>query len=226
MVCPKCGHEMSADSEFCMNCGNKVPKLELELKKDERNKTKINRKMIFSILAVCIVVTIACGVGYFHQKNLKSPIEGVSQKVYVQGMEYLDTMETTPVKNLTMKYISAHKEEKLDELYAQVEGVDFKIELGKKPTEEELYFAEVIDKFWESWVICYGHESVISEYKDSDAQAIQMFASMYKGIVSTFEDEIAEAKSMLKSANDYSDMQEVYATLENLWNEENEEAEE
>lgn len=223
MVCPKCGHEMSEDSEFCMNCGNKVPKLEIELKKDKIN--KINGKWIFAILAVFVVAIAVCSAWYIHQKNLKSPIEGVSQKVYVQGMEYLDAMETATVKNLTMKYISVNKEEKLDDLYSHIEGVNFEIELGKKPTEEELYFAEVIDKFWESWVICYGHESVIAEYKDNDAQVIQMFASMYKGIISTFEDEIAEAKSMLKSANDYSDMQEVYEKLENIWNEENEEAE-
>lgn len=241
MKCPNCGHNMSDDSDFCMNCGNKVQRFAAEpikiLKDSFRcrkcgkelqtgsvfcpncgaNQKKLNGKIVTIAVSIMIMVIIVISGICIYNISLKSPIEGVSQKIYSQGMEFLDSMESASVKKVTMEYVSKHMDEDMDDLYSGVDGVDFNIDLGKNPSDEEIYFAELIDQFWKSWVICYGHESIISDYEDSDDTSIQMVTSMYKGLVSEFKDEISEAKDVLKKADSLSDMKSAHDILENIW---------
>lgn len=245
MKCPDCGHEMSSDSDFCMNCGSKVAKVEYEFSNGnlpgnkhtkvcnkcnkeiaygsvfcpscgaKQNNTRI--KYIFISVAIVLLIIFLCIGITIHNRNLISPIDGVSQKVYTQGMEYIETMESASVRKATMAYVKSCKEDEMKDIHNHIDGVDFNIELGKNPTEEEIYFAKLISKFWESWAICYGHESIIAEYENSDETGVQMAASMYKGIVSGFKNDISEAKDILKKADDYTDMQKAYRVLEDIW---------
>ncbi|MCC8023709.1 MAG: zinc ribbon domain-containing protein [Clostridium sp.] len=242
MVCPKCGHKMSADSDFCMNCGSKVEKkigfIQTDVIVEKKMKCKKcgneipcesvfcpscgtnlqkNNKKILILGGITLFLLIGVVVAFFHQKNLKSPIEGVSKKVYEQGKEYLNTMESASVKKKVMLYVSEHKDENMDELSDQIEGVDFHIDLGRKPTEEEKYYSKLIEKFWESRCICYAHDSLIAEYENSNETAVQKASSLYKGIVAGFEDKISEAKDELSKAKDKKGMKKAYDTLDNIW---------
>ncbi len=197
---------MQDDFDFCTNCG----------KKHKRN----NVIGIFVGLAGAILVVSAVFALTIIQKNsLKSPIEGVSKRVYVQGQEYLEKMDTDNVKKVVMQYADsdANSSVPMKEIHEHIDEVDFEVNVGKDPTNEEIYYAKVIDKFWESKSICYAHRAIMAQYKNSDESAEQMAATLYKGKVSDFEDSIDEAREVFEKALDMEDMEEAYQILDSIW---------
>lgn len=206
-ICKKCGKQLDNKSIFCPSCGEK----------------QVIRKkvpLLVSVIIVVMILLLATGINVYIN-SMKSPIEGVSKKIYLQGMEYLETMESSTTKEAVTKYALNNEDEKLNDIYLHIDTVDFQVELGNKPTEEEIYFAKVITKFWESWAICYSHESVITKYEDSSATGVQIATSIYKGLVSEFKDGIAEAKETLKEASNISGMKKSYKILTDIWDGDN-----
>ncbi len=59
MYCKKCGAELPNDSTFCINCGGKLDNVANPTSINVQNKTKKNKKTIFSIV---LVVAIICGI--------------------------------------------------------------------------------------------------------------------------------------------------------------------
>lgn len=243
MICKNCGYKMQDDSDFCMNCGIKVGKESTEAKQvssralfstkckkcgkeipigsvfcNACGTKQTNTKIKVRIGVVIIVVMMAIIIGVMiHNNNLKSPIEGVSEKVYMQGQEYLEEMESSSSKKKVMEYVNNNTNEPLNDIHKNIDSVTFSLDMGKKPSEEEQYYSDLILKFWESYTICYAHEAIIAEYEDSDEAATQMVISMYKGIISEFKDQIAEAKEVLENADSMDDMREARRILEEIW---------
>ena len=91
------------------------------------------------------------------------------------------------------------------------------LDLSVRATDEEKLYAEIIQKFWESWAICYAHESIIASHENNSDVATKMAVSVYKGVVSDFVEDIHEAREKLEKAETFEDMQNVYNVLENIW---------
>lgn len=204
LVCRKCGKRNPDAFVFCPECGEK-------LRKGHKRTYLIGgiALVLFVSLAICLVAL---------QKNsLKSPIEGVSKKVYDQGQEYLEKMDSSDVKEAVAEYVDSNPKTKLNEVYKYIEGVDFSVETGEKATAEEIYYAQLIDKYWESKAICYAHEAIMAQFDESDITAVQMASTMYKGLVSDFEKSMDEAEEVLKKASAIDDLEEAYQILEDIW---------
>lgn len=200
--CKRCGKQNQLGALFCSECGSSLKK---------RN---------WSYTVVCSVICLGLVLGTAlvaaHRNSLKSPIEGLSKKVYDQGLEYLEKMDADEVEDAIIAYAGSHKGEQLNKVYVHA-GIDFDLDLGKKSTDEEQYYAKLIRKFWESKAICYAHKAIMGEYQDYDETAVQMATTLYKGIVSGFEDGIDEAEKELKEASDLSDMENAYRILDEIW---------
>ena len=199
--CIKCGRKLSEKQKYCPACG--------------KNQDKLKSKILYCILSI-LVILVLCLVVFACHKRRQSPIEGVSNKIYNQGMEYLVAMESSNTKNIVISYASKNSDVSISQMYLQVDELNFQINLGKKATDEEEYFSKLITKFWQSWAIVYSHESIIEEYESSHGTEIQVPVTIYKGLVSGFEDKIYIAKEKLTKAAELSDMQEVYEILENM----------
>lgn len=239
MICKQCGANIPDDSDFCMNCGVRIiPSISVHKSKSLHNEMfqcykcgkpnykearfctecgcRLKRKntpiLIGFLLVICAFVVLTI----IHINSLHSPIKGVSQRIYNQGQEYLDKMDTPTIKNAISNYINSNTGEQLNNVYNNI-GVNFNIELGNHPTPEEIYYAKLINKFWESKAIYYSHEAIIAKYKDRDEIVIQMANNIYKGIISTYKDSIDDAEKELKKASSMSDMETVNQMLDEIW---------
>lgn len=246
MICQKCGFNMQEDSDFCMNCGAKVEKNEKEQQKIIMNQTingsacpqcgknnpvgsvyclqcgeklkrnKVGKVAAGIIIVIIIILTAVCLLAV--QKNhRKSPIEGVSKKVYEQGQEYLEKMDTSNVKDVVEQYVILNPDVKLNEIYLHIESVDFTVDVGKNATAEEIYYADLIDTFWKSKAFYYAHEAIMAQFIDSDDTTTQMVATLYKGMISDYEDSIEEAEEILEKALSIEDMEKAYQRLDSIW---------
>ena len=204
MFCPKCGHEIPDGVLYCPACGRKVR----------------SRRVLWILLGLVAVILVAAAGRFgwrYYQDSLKSPVEGVSYEVYTEGMEYLRLMETATAKEIVMDYVAKHPKEPWNEMPGHIREIDFSLQLGKHPTEQEVYYDKVIQKFWQSSVVCYGHAEVISGYEEEDNGIIQMTLAVYKGIVSDFREGITEAKEVQHSARTMKDLREAYRILDDIW---------
>lgn len=198
-ICPECHKEISSTTIFCPECGMRIK--------------KSKKSVIIGFIAISIVV-IVCIFGFMIQsKSQKSPIEGVSQNIYDQGMEYIELMETSTVKNKVISSAKKMDDIPMKDIYLKIDEVNFEIDLGKNPTIEEKYYGQIISKFWQSWVICYTQESTIED----DNEDIKMVTAMFKGVVADFKEKIGEAKEKLKKSKNYKDMEETYEILDDIW---------
>lgn len=200
--CKKCGKQNRMEALFCSECGGSLKKR--------------NWNYVVAGAVICLAVFLGAVLVVVHRNSLKSPIEGVSKKVYDQGWEYLEKMDADEVERAVIEYASSHKGEQLNKVYDHV-GIDFDLDLGKNPTDEEQYYAKLIQKFWESKAICYAHKAVMEKYNDYDETAVQMATTLYKGIVSGFEDGIEEAEEVLNKALDIKDLEKAYRILDEIW---------
>ncbi|MBR5648840.1 zinc ribbon domain-containing protein [Pseudobutyrivibrio sp.] len=230
MKCNKCGSNMPDDSEFCMKCGTrlkkeyKCPSCGIEVSGDTvfcpNCGKRINKNKTFPIklIVAALIVALAFIVGIIILfQSQTSPIKGVSKDVYDQGMEYLDDMKSTKMKEVTMGYTLEHMDVPMVEIYKVVDAVSYEVDVGKSPTEEEEQYAALIMKFWKSWATCYAYDSIILEYEDSDDKTMKMAVSMYKGMVSEFEESIVKAEDILRTADDISDLEQANMILDGIW---------
>ena len=168
------------------------------------------------IIAAIIALAVICLI--FVQRNkLKSPIEGVSKKVYEQGQICLEKMETSSTRDAVEQYVKANPDVRMNEVYSHIESVDFIVDVGKNATAEEIYYADLIGEFWKSKAFYYAHEAVIAQFIDSDDEATQMVVTLYKGMISDFADSIDEAEEILEKALTIEDMEKAYQKLESIW---------
>ena len=204
LMCPKCGKNNPFGSIYCLQCGEKL----------KRN--KVGKVAISIIIAAIIALAVICLI--FVQRNkLKSPIEGVSKKVYEQGQICLEKMETSSTRDAVEQYVKANPDVRMNEVYSHIESVDFIVDVGKNATAEEIYYADLIGEFWKSKAFYYAHEAVIAQFIDSDDEATQMVVTLYKGMISDFADSIDEAEEILEKALTIEDMEKAYQKLESIW---------
>lgn len=198
--CSKCGAAMPEDSLFCPKCGDK----------QSRQSRWKNYLIVGLAVAVAIVIIIIILIG----RPVQSPVAGISQSVYDQGQDYIELMKSNKCRDKVISYAKDHTNTQFNEMYKHIEGVDFELDLGKKPSQEELYYAKVINKFWESWCIIYTHESIISNYNDAK---YKVAVSVYKGILSDQEKKIHDAEELFVNADDMEDIEEAYNILDEVW---------
>ncbi len=165
------------------------------------------------IIAICLLSLIGASFSIVYFRNQRSPIEGVSKKIYVQGMDYINDMNSDEVRGRVFDTAQKHKDIALDELYLYVEGVKFQVDLGKKPTYEERVYSELITKIWQKKAKYYAHEYVISEYENVNMDAIQMAVATYKGVISELYDSILESEYVLRKATSLKDLEEAYEII-------------
>lgn len=210
LICNKCNKPNPLNSEFCSSCGYRFKRA---------NSISLDKKyyVIFGAVLIAIICIVLGGI---YKSSLKSPIDGVSKKVYIQGQTFLRQMDTENVEKAVDRYLDDHTDESVNDIYKHVPGVNFQIELGKNPTVEEVYYSQLIDKFWMAKATCYCHRSLMKEYEENDNDGVQFALTLYKGIVSDFETGIKNAERQLDNAKNLSDMEDAYDTLDNIWDSE------
>lgn len=178
-----CKKNNPVGSVFCSSCGYKF--------------NKKNRKPLYFIIGIVVGLVLLLAFIIAYKNSLKSPIQGVSKKIYEQGQSYLNQMDTPAVESAVAKYLKKHSDESVNDISHNISGITFEINLGKNPTVEECYYAELIDKFWEAKATCYAHRAILAQYADDDSEGVSIALSLYKGIISDFEDRIKQAKRKL-----------------------------
>lgn len=78
MFCKKCGHNISDDAIFCMNCGTKAESKELKIT-ISISSTKIVKILIGACVAIILIIAVLLSIRQYNN-SLKSPIEGISKK--------------------------------------------------------------------------------------------------------------------------------------------------
>ena len=95
MICKECHSDVSEEALFCPKCGkslyedNGTDAAGLKL---TSNKKIHNKKGI--IILLVILATAVCAGAYFYKEANASPIQGVSKQTYINGMNFLDEINS------------------------------------------------------------------------------------------------------------------------------------
>lgn len=95
MICEKCQSDIPEESLFCPKCGTSLYAVN-DLDDDSASsKKKTNNKRLIIVLAVIAVFSMAVygSIRYYIEMNT-SPIQGVSKQTYINGMNFLDEIQS------------------------------------------------------------------------------------------------------------------------------------
>lgn len=201
--CKNCGKINSVKEVYCSNCGQKL-----------KNN---NSKLSLIIISVFLLIAALLATIFIYKKSIVSPIQGVSKKVYEQGILYLNEMDTTSVKEAVYDFLEEHYDIPLNEIAYKMTTVNFSVDIGNRATDEEIYYAKLIEKFWKSKAICYAHEVLVDGFEKNDNESIQEILVIYKEMLSIFYDQIEHAEMVLNGATEIKDLEEAYQILESIW---------
>lgn len=196
--CPKCKNDLPHSAKFCPNCGEK-PGLSKKIK-------------ILSLIGGSFVVVLAIvGFIFININAQKSPIEGVSKKVYEQGMQYLEDMNSDVVKEYVVEFMESNYEMPLGQVADNITEVSFQLELGKNPSSSEVVFNDIINEIWRNKCIIYVQESLLETIsEDTDSSSVNIAATIFKGVIYEQKDKLKDAADSLKAASTYDDLVSVY----------------
>lgn len=197
LKCRKCGNLLPAGTKFYPNCGTKTGALK--------------KQGLIGIICGCVALVLVVTVIMVININArKSPIEGVSKKIYAQGMQYLEDMNAEAVKEEVAEFISDNPDVKMNEIAGRLTDISFKLDLGKRPTDSELAFNEAVNKIWEVTCVCHAQEALLETItKDMDSDSVQIASLIYKDIISEQKDKLQDAVDALESAEDLEDLNSV-----------------
>ena len=196
--CQKCRNDLPYGAKFCPNCGEKSG-LSKEIK-------------VLSIIGSSLVVVLAIiGFIFININSQKSPIEGVSKKIYEQGMQYLEDMNSDVVKEYVAEFIESNNEMPLDQVADNITEVSFQLDLGKKPSSSEVVFNDTINEIWRKTCVSYVQESLLEKLSDdTDSSSVNIAATIFKGVIYEQKDKLKDAVDSLKAASTYDDLVSVY----------------
>ncbi len=81
MICNKCKHHISDDSEFCQYCGNTISTAPTTKKK--KNK-RLGKVVLISALSLILAAAIAFGGLYFWKTQRQSPSDNTTENSYME----------------------------------------------------------------------------------------------------------------------------------------------
>lgn len=205
LKCRKCGNSLPAGTKFCTNCGTKTGAL--------------RKPGLIGIICGCVALVLAVSVIMVVTTNArKSPIEGVSKKIYAQGMQYLEDMNAEDVKEEVAEFIADNPDVKLNEIAGRLTDISFKLDLGKRPTDSELAFDEAVNKIWEVTCMCHAQEALLETItKDMDSDSVQIATLIYKDIISEQKNKLQDAVDTLKSAENSEDLNSAYEKADTVF---------
>lgn len=205
LKCRKCGNSLPAGTKFCTNCGTKTGAL--------------RKPGLIGIICGCVALVLAVSVIMVVTTNArKSPIEGVSKKIYAQGMQYLEDMNAEDVKEEVAEFIADNPDVKLNEIAGRLTDISFRLDLGKRPTDSELAFDEAVNKIWEVTCMCHAQEALLETItKDMDSDSVQIATLIYKDIISEQKNKLQDAVDTLKSAENSEDLNSAYEKADTVF---------
>ena len=210
MFCKKCWKKINNDEQFCPRCGTKI-------KSDISDKNSCYKLIPVALICMGIIIVL---IFMLQIKTQKSPIDNVSNRIYIEAMEYLDEMEDESVKDEISILIMKTSDLKMMDISSKLKSYKVELYIGKNPSASEILLKKIIERIWQYKCVFYAYEIMADEYEKYNNVEIDNAMYLAKGAIFEREELVDDVICKLKKAKSYEDLRDIDMMLNEIFVEE------